>query len=204
MLKDLEAAEYFERMKNHTITVFHDEGLYRHIRMAKGNSWNDQFDIVTWPGYLSYSGDLGDYTFERIEDMFKFFRGHEQQPNFYYWAEKLQAVDKRGGYEEFSKIKFEQNIRENFKEWEFDNKEQRDLAWEDIEDIFLRGFDSETDAKTELHRYQCPWGGHEFIDSWEWDVRDYTFSYKLACYGIPWAIGRYDEYKLRQAHSCYP
>lgn len=173
--------------------------------MSVGNSFYDQFDLVTWPGHLSYSGDLGDFTFQRLDDMFKFFRGHDV-PNPYYWSGKLQSVDKHGGYEEFSQEKFEDRIRDDFKHyWDFDeNPQYRQAAWEDIEDELFCGFSNEIDAKTALCRYESPFGGQTFIDAWEWDVTDWTFRFLLACYAIPWAIDKYDEYRLCQAHSAHP
>lgn len=203
-MSDLNRDIFLERIKDHTITVFHDEGLYRHFRMAKGNSWYDQFDIVTWPGHLSYSGDLGDFTFQRLDDMLTFFRGHDE-PNYWYWSSKLQSIDRHGGYEEFSLDKFEVNVREGFKSWRYskDEKEKKDADWDDLEDELLRGFDSEEDARMAVHRYESPFGGHSFVDTWEWDLTDWTYRFRLACYGIPWAIGKYDEYKLSQAHGTH-
>jgi hypothetical protein len=57
------------------------------------------FDVVTWPGHLSISGDMGCFVFTRVDDMFTFFRGHEDAPNLGYSAkwgemtlEKLEQV----------------------------------------------------------------------------------------------------------------
>lgn len=194
--------EFLERFKKHELTIFHDDGLYRHIRMSVGNSWYDQFDLVTWPGHLAYSGDLGDFTFQRLDDMFEFFRGHDT-PNPYYWSGKLQSVDRHGSFEEYSDDRLFDRIKENFKEWDFDNSEHKKGAWEDIEEELLRGFDNEVDAKSALREYVSPFGGHEFVDAWEWDVKDWTYRFMLACYAIPWAIGKYDELKLFQAHSTH-
>lgn len=182
-------------MRNHTITVFHDDGLYRHIRMSNGNSWNDRFDLVTWPGYLSYSGDLGDYTFQRLEDMFTFFRGHDE-PNPDYWSSKLQSVDKHSGYYEFSNEKFRSYVIEDFRNWDFDNPAEREISWQDLNyELVDNSFANEVDAKSALDHYKSPYGDHSFVDAWEADLTDYTYMFVLACYGIPWAISKYDEYK---------
>lgn len=199
-MTELNKEEFLERMKDHSLTVFHDEGVYRHIRMSKGKSWYDQFDLVTWPGHLSYSGDLGDFTFQRLDDMFEFFRGEGANP--YYWSGKLQSVDKHGGYEEFSQDVYERHVKEEFETWDFESKDKRDAAWEDIESE-LFGSDNEIDARAALDRYESPFGDFGFVDVWEWDLTDWTYRFKLACYGIPWAIGKYDEYKLSLAHSTH-
>lgn len=202
-MKNLDREEFLERMKDHTLTVFHDDGIYRHIRMANGTSYYDQFDIVTWPGYLAYSGDLGSFTFHRLEDMFKFFRGHDE-PNLYYWSSKLEGTDRFGGHEEFSIELYEERIREEIKNcWEWENSEQKHRDMEDVEYELFNGFDNEIDARQATESYVSPFGDNRFTDVWEMDFKDYTYRFVLACYAIPWAIGKYDEYKLTLAHTSH-
>lgn len=200
-MTNLTKEEFLTHVKDHELTVAHDDGLYRHIILSKGGSFYDRFEIVTWPGYLSYSGDLGDFTFQRLEDMFKFFRGHEPNPS--YWAEKLQAIDRHGGFEEFSLDIMREIIKDDFKYWEHENSEQRRGDWEDIQEELLNGYESEESAKIAIDRYVSPFGNKHFVDAWEWDLRDYTWRFMFACYAIPWAIGKYDEYRLSQAHSSH-
>ena len=49
------AAEAWESFKKnsagHQLTVLHEQGLYRHIRMAKPASRAESWYIVTWPGH---------------------------------------------------------------------------------------------------------------------------------------------------------
>lgn len=194
--------EFLKCVENHQLTVAHDDELYRHIILSNGDSWYDRFEIVTWPGHLSYSGDLGDYTFQRLDDMFKFFRGHDE-PNPSYWSEKLQSVDRHGGFAEFSQEIFMDHLKQDSKYWDYDNKEKRKADQEDIEEYF-QYFENEIEAKSAADSYISPFGGHRFVDFWEHDVTDYTYRFVFACYAIPWAIGKYDEYKLARAHELHP
>lgn len=90
--------ERFERdTAKHELQVLHDDGLYRHLRFSAPDTYCYGYDLVTWPGYLVICGDMGDYTFTRIRDMFEFFAGERQAPgiNPSYWAQKL--CGDRGG-----------------------------------------------------------------------------------------------------------
>lgn len=58
----------------HVITIKHSHGLYRHYRCQRPRSWCMGFDIVAWPGSLCYTGDMGDYLFQRTDNMVEFMR----------------------------------------------------------------------------------------------------------------------------------
>ncbi len=77
----------------HVVTELHSYGLYRHWRCQQPNTRNMGFDIVTWPGSLCYTGDMGDYLFERTADMVAFMRGSCM--SYSYAAEKCVAHDGR-------------------------------------------------------------------------------------------------------------
>jgi hypothetical protein len=63
------------RLAGHSIEVLFSQGLYRHYRCRNNGSWNDGFEIVTWPRSLCYTGDMGEYLFQRTKDMIAFMRG---------------------------------------------------------------------------------------------------------------------------------
>ncbi|WP_344748917.1 hypothetical protein [Kribbella aluminosa] len=97
----------------HELTVVHDDGLYRHLRMRDpqmGGIWS--WDVVTWPGHLATSGDLASgFVFARIEDMLDFFNraGHRSHYSdgapsidFAYWAEKIVGRDCYHGVRKYS------------------------------------------------------------------------------------------------------
>ncbi len=79
------------KIENHTMTILKDDEFYRHISFSNNGSNFYKFDIITWPGYLSICGDIGNYSFSRSTDMFKFFRN--EKPSFGYWAEKCVSED---------------------------------------------------------------------------------------------------------------
>ena len=74
----------------HQLTVRHDDGLYRHPAFRRPDTSLYWFDLITWPGHLTFVGDMGSYTFARTDDMLGFFlSGSGINPG--YWAEKLQG-----------------------------------------------------------------------------------------------------------------
>lgn len=105
----------------HQMTVLRDDGLYRHLRFGNergvGEYW---FELVTWPGALTISGDMGGYTFRRVEDMFTFFRGsrHYSGINPGYWSEKLDGG--RVVAKEYDEDHFARLVAEDLKEAEED------------------------------------------------------------------------------------
>lgn len=90
-MREPTAESFLKDVASHQISVKHSDGVYRHLRFQKPQSSNMWFDLVTWPGYLTISGDMGCWTFARVSDMFTFFRSKgDLQINASYWAEKLE------------------------------------------------------------------------------------------------------------------
>ncbi|MDR0592014.1 MAG: hypothetical protein LBG60_01905 [Bifidobacteriaceae bacterium] len=98
--------ERFKReTKDHRLTVVHDDGLYRHLVMAKPGTGIWSWEIATWPGALCSHGDIvDDNVFTRLRDMFDFFAvkpdrfdrdGSRRAPkiDFGYWVEKAHRAD---------------------------------------------------------------------------------------------------------------
>ncbi|MFD8318617.1 hypothetical protein [Kitasatospora purpeofusca] len=99
------AAEQFRRdTAKHELTVLHDDGLHRHLRVAEPGSGHLWFELVTWPGGLTIRGDMGCYIFSCAKDMFDFFRRSAWGggPNLHYWAQKADAGDIHAGVREYS------------------------------------------------------------------------------------------------------
>lgn len=92
-----EIAERFRReTANHEMTVLHDDGLYRQLRIRDPKYGSYWFDLITVPGALIFQGDGETFAFRRIEDMFKFFRSGiwkdgSLHTNPHYWGEKLTS-----------------------------------------------------------------------------------------------------------------
>jgi hypothetical protein len=136
--------EHFEAdTKDHGLTILFDNGLYRHLRLAKPGTRIAQFDIVTWPGFLAFTGDMGDYVFARLDDMLEFFRGHA--PNHSYWAEKCVAADKDSGIRAYDPAQARAAIEETVAEflndaWDL-REDARSILQRDVEDHVLSCLD---------------------------------------------------------------
>ncbi|WP_426734434.1 hypothetical protein [Glutamicibacter sp. 2E12] len=123
--------------EDHQLTVLHDDGLYRHLSFRAPGSSFYWFDLITWPGNLTITGDMGTWTFRRVEDMFTFFTGYI---NSGYWAEKLQNGDTGGQAtaREYDEDLFIKWLGEDF--WETSrNLDQKTTTiwWKAIKDYVL-------------------------------------------------------------------
>lgn len=194
------AERFLKDVAEHEINIVSECGLTRHITFKKPDSFHYGFHIVTWPGYLAISGDAGCYVFARLPDMFQFFRGNGISPS--YWGEKLEATDRHGGYEEFSKEMFHDAIKRDFEGWHFASDEDRAKAWSKLQDSDLAE-DSEpeslNDAIGTAMAYKCPVSGQRFIDFWDHHLQDYTFRFLWCCHAIQWAVSKYDATKAPAA-----
>lgn len=180
-------AEFDKRVAEHQLEILRDDGLYRHLRFRKPNTGRDGFDLVTWPGFLAYCGDMGDYMFQRTPDMLAFFRGgHDREPPFGYWAEKCVAHD-RNGVKEYSPDR----AREAIAEW-LDDREATPSLRKDVEDEILTVLD---DGEDSLRRVigSFEHQGWSFQDFWEVDLTVCTFRFRFCCYALQWGVAKYDQ-----------
>src|ERR1700722_10858892 len=90
-MRECTEAQFLKDVANHKMTVLLDSGIYRHVEFKKPGRCDMWFDLITWPGCLTVRGDMGTWTFARVEDMFKFFRSNPNklEINADYWSEKL-------------------------------------------------------------------------------------------------------------------
>lgn len=198
-MKDRQPTEesFLKDVRAHVMMNVRDDDLYRHIRFREPGTYHMHFDLVTWPGYLAYSGDMGSFMFTRIEDMFQFFRdsrGTEHTAlriNVGYWGEKAVAVSKNeGGIKTYSADLF----RENIERWLTD-REASDEVRQAVEDEVLHhADDGEYPAIRAAVDFEGP-GKFRFTDFWEVDHREYTYHFVWACYAIAWGIRMYDKAK---------
>jgi hypothetical protein len=106
-------------LATHTIESVRIDGLHRHWKCRwPGYGGIMGFDIVTWPGSLCYTGDMGDYLFQRTEDMVAFMRTASK--SFGYAAEKCVAAGTRGNgggdVREFKPELFHEELNERLNE----------------------------------------------------------------------------------------
>ena len=193
--------QFLADVSTHTISIKRDEGVYRHISCRKPGTNCFGFDIITWPGYLAYTGDMGSFTFSRVDDMFTFFRtgiGKDDPMvreciNLSYWSEKLHAVDRTDGFEQYSPERFVEIIMDNLNDDEDATPELREAIKEDVLSAANDGPQAAYNAATDFE-----WNGKAyFSDWWERDCNAYTFRFIWCCYALVWGIRKYDEYKAR-------
>jgi hypothetical protein len=215
MSADVTEERFLRDVAQHKMTVIKDDGVHRHLHFAKPGTSCMHFDLITWPGYLCYTGDMGTYVFTRLRDMFEFFRtdreyakrrGKELAINPSYWGEKLEAVDKCDGFKQFSEEKFNAAIREYFVSWVRDHrgdtsKEERRELWEAIECEVLGadgdggGYRKQCAAHDFYHEVNRAVGNFRFEDFWETNVEEYSHRFMWCCYALAWGIQQYDDAK---------
>jgi hypothetical protein len=179
---------FLRDVSKHTLTLSHDLGLYRHLRLAQPGTNNQAFEIITWPGYLCYCGDMGSFLFSRVPDMFTFFRDRNSvgplDVNTGYWSEKVEARD-RDGITEFSGTRFREQVQSYLEAAEA-SLEIR----ESVDDCVLIHADEEHEAYRAVNDFDE--AGFSFTDFWETDCTVYTNRFLWCCYALPWAIRLYD------------
>lgn len=212
-------ARFLKDVDRHQMQLLMDNGIYRHIRFKRPDSSCMYFDLITWPGYLAYVGDMGAYTFSRLNDMFEFFRkeprdGARLSINLGYWSEKLQAADcsgrRDGGSMEYDPEKFNSIVKEKYVEWcrEYlrDDKEGRRELREEIERLIANGEDGEDAAHIAARDFRFKRGSRtfEFHDFWEHNLRNFTTRFVWCCYALSWGIQQYDNAKVTEATPTQP
>jgi hypothetical protein len=191
---------FLKDVERHELIVIRDNGVDRHIRFKRPGSYCMHFDLITWPGYLCYTGDMGTYVFQRLDDMFEFFRtdrkGQTLAINPSYWGQKLQAVDSGDGFKQYSHEKFCQLINElveqHIKDDELTPGEAKELKAE-VESQVLGCEEYENAAYIAASDFE--YEGFEFSDFWEHDLKDYSYRFMWCCRALAWGINKYDETK---------
>ena len=176
----------------HTMTVFKDDGVYRHLRFSKDGTACMYFDLITWPGYLCITGDMGEAVFSRVNDMFTFFRHkNELSINPGYWGEKCKA----GEIKAFDSDTFDESVKswcEDTIEQEELNTEDADILREDIEKLI--GISDEWEAVEAIRGFRSS-KGYEFDLSEGFKMEEYRFHFIWRLYAIVWGISEYDKQK---------
>ncbi|MGH8073696.1 MAG: hypothetical protein ACREO4_06440 [Lysobacter sp.] len=201
---------FHKDIATHELTIVKDDGVHRHLQFRRPGTYCYGFDIVTWPGYLAISGDMGAAVFSRLNDMCEFFRekstAHEP-PALYinpgYWAEK--CVANNGPHKEFDETSFRKFVSRAFSEFvdqaEVSGSEAAAELWEQLDRevvpqesthdaiVALADFESDNDLKL------------EFPDAWEWasSFEVYTFHFIWRLYAIAHAVRAYDAAKAAAA-----
>lgn len=211
----------------HEMIIQHDQdspdgdSAFRHVTFKRPGSMVYRFDLVTWPGYLAVSGDMGSFMFSRIPDMFEFFRPIEGKPvgiNPGYWGEKCTA----GEMKEWSSDVFVKSVWKHFDCYEEDEEDEDAvrLVRSEIQSE-LRDFDNAWEATEWLNNFRVCFAGHrQSFHQWEsrrWRARaqdfyfqdwfdwvrteDYCYHYIWILYAISYGVRAYDKYTANPAYE---
>ena len=188
----------------HQLTVLREDSLYRHLRFREPGTIIYGFDIVTWPGYLAYVGDMGDYLFSRTEDMVLFFAGRwgkDVSPPFDYWAQKLQG-GAAGGSRRARSYSVDA-YRAQVERWYTTVVEQGEL---EDPTRFRRAVDDqllhrEPLSVAEAHSVVTDFcfedlaGGMGRVqpEPMEWDFTEFDHHFLWCCFAIAWGVEQYRE-----------
>lgn len=202
----------------HRLTVIRDDGLYRHLRLQRPGTSCYYYDVITWPGYLTVTGDMGTWTFCRTHDMFRFFGGWTGEINTGYWAEKLEAGAGRSGSDllarEYDHEAFYRSLKEYFSEYLEDAEEvepDEDTDWDDDDDtpdsekaivrevvrgLCLSHFNTDHEAYNAVYEADWPkdWSSWDICDGLTF--KTYTSHFRWILFAITWAISKYHNTKL--------
>jgi hypothetical protein len=214
MSYQLNEESFLKDVEEHQMIVIREDGIHRHIRFKKPGTGCMHFDLVTWPGYLAYSGDMGCYVFSRLEDMFEFFRTDRQLRdgktlaiNLGYWSEKLRAVDgsrREASAMEFDEETFKRVINEYRVEWMRNgglSKDDRRELWEAVDREVLGELDNGgMRAQIAAHDFHYRVGKKDFYfqDLFEHNFQTYTHHFIWCCYALAWGIKKFDEANASQ------
>ncbi len=193
-MKALTEERFLLDVAEHKVSVLLDSGLHRHIQFRKPGTSCMGFDLVTWPGYLCFSGDMGSFVFSRLPDMFEFFRqppiteGAKLRINPQYWSEKCQAEDRSDGMERYSATKFREAIARYLEGDEADASLREAVA----SDVLSHADDGEYEARRAVSEFTHE-GKNPFQDFWEAGLHDYTHRFIWCCYALVWGIQQYDK-----------
>ncbi len=208
MSKQPIAVRFARETAEHEMTILHDDGLYRHVRFRNPKTGNMWFELITTPGTLIFQGDGDGFTFQRVPDMFEFFRGPVDYVNPRYWWEKV--TDGRDRAERYYSNLMKQHLREAVAEAIREDPELAPLK-DQVERELIGSYDIENEHaavaavmdfsfyKNDDDRYD-PYANadFQFQDTYDWRVRDYDWWYLWACQAIVWGIRQYD------AHAALP
>lgn len=174
---------------------------YRHLKFTNSGSQIYRFDLITWPGYLAVSGDMGHFIFTRIPDMFEFFRLPMDKPiavnciNPGYWGEKCCA----GEVKEFSEEVFKESVWDYYETWCNDDDDPDGIIKGSITRQ-LSGVCNEWEAAQWLdYSFLSPVPEFNFQDWFDWvRTKDYCYHYVWILYAIVSGIRCYDKVKQNE------
>lgn len=186
-------ARFLKDTQEHRMTILQNEGVYRHIRVAKPGTINMSFNVTTFPGYLVFTGDMGSFTFSRLHDMFDFMDIDWNRPvptiDYSYWEEKAEAVYKHGGTKTYDVERLRYSAVRAFREYEFLEGCRMD-AWKCFREDVMEHLSGD-DMRDDMERVMS-WrieGKYPFQDFYEYgSFETHNIRFRWACWAIAYTI----------------
>lgn len=221
--RDEARSRFTKDTQDHQMTVLLDQGVYRHIRFAQPGSSTYAYTLTTFPGSLVVAGDMGEWVFSRLHDMFEFFRGDGINPS--YWAEKLDAAPCKGGGDGHTEADDELTAALIWREAlrcrrRIERSNLPDAVREEVREDAIQAFKdlrasvvgNGEDGFRCLYEFTFRWSKYmrdgndlQFTfgidDVWDNVLRRYTFHYLWILYAIVRGIAQYDASKAPASAS---
>lgn len=192
-VEDRTRARFVQETADHAMRVIRDDGLYRHLRFRQPNTSIYHFDLVSWPGVLTITGDCGTFVFSRGKDMFEFFEPAGGAIKPAYWSEKLLAPAPQA-VRIYSQDVYTMRVRQWLEDMlEADGTDEgslRDAVREQLLDEPPR---SESEAIQRLSAFT-----HDEIridTPYEWDLDEWDERFLWCCHAIMQGVSRYRGYQ---------
>lgn len=184
--------------RDHTMTVLHRDGVSRHLRFARPGMRRWSWDILTWPGHLAVSGEVGHgWQFAHGDrDVLPLFvpfalRG---RINPYYWSERVPP-HRRPHARRFSPAKFQRSVREQIAAHAL-TPDQRDELLRSLDAAGVFDIRDRRAAGSALAgRWAAGERAVEFADVDEMDVEEWDGQFLLSQFAILFATTAYAEYE---------
>lgn len=203
--KQITPKQFLAGVAGHQMKVNLDNGIYRHLSFRQqANSLNLWFEIVTWPGVLTIHGDMGTWTFSRVQDMFTFFRDDKLRINESYWAEKLQSGTHGGrdGAKVFSEDLFREQLLERLDNYDLSAEDLAEVTQNLKYDVLSR--DNKYDLMIAARDFSCMLPGRQDDNRKRFhfnlcempDGKAYAYHFIWCLHAIVWGIQQYDAARV--------
>ena len=208
--------QFLKDVAQHHLKILREDGVYRHLRFQEPGTVCMHFDLITWPGYLCYTGDMGTFVFKRLHDMLEFFRPSERAAedpfrgiDRRYWHEKLEGADRGEGAKEFVPDAFRREITNQrrrllVKHGRDLTKEQRQDLWDELGELEDKAEEGEARAMVSAYDWShAVWERGEVskrirLDTYDFpDCKTWTHRFEWCCFAIRWGVMTYDRAKAQ-------
>lgn len=178
-------SRFVNDIKGFELTTHLDQGVHRHLSFRRpiGQGSAYWFDLITWPGALTFRGDMGCWTWARLHDMFEFFR---DPVNLSYWTEKVIA----GEAKRYDADTFRSDV-EGLREYLETDEERAEFDEALASDAVECGPAAIAQQAINLERRNGYQSWPVFSDLWEYDGQGYIYHYEWALHAVVWGIQRY-------------